>query len=375
MIIDVYYCSSMTLISNTMSTFEIIATIGPSSDDKSTILKLVEHGATDLRINLSHTNEEKLDSYVNLFRKNDIKYSLDTQGAQVRILELQSKKSEISVEAHEAIVIYEENCKADLARNEVLINHTGVFGQLEIGDRIKIDFEGVIACVTEIFEGGIVAKVLNSGTIKVNKAFDVVGKSLTLNSLTEYDKKIISKYANEDAKRIYFSFCNDARDLANAKSLVRTDNNSSLEFVAKIETSEGLNNLQEIALQSDAVLIDRGDLSREIRISMIPIATSSVLETCRALSKKCFIATNILDSMMSSKLPSRAEISDIYNLMMLGTDGLVLAAEAAIGCNPVESVYTVNHMRNLFELNQRRLLGVINKAILQDIDQSLREWL
>ena len=149
----------------------------------------------------------------------------------------------------------------------------------------------------------------------------MVGKSLTLNSLTEYDKKIISKYANEDAKRIYFSFCNDARDLANAKSLVRTDNNSSLEFVAKIETSEGLNNLQEIALQSDAVLIDRGDLSREIRISMIPIATSSVLETCRALSKKCFIATNILDSMMSSKLPSRAEISDIYNLMMLGTDG------------------------------------------------------
>ena len=375
MIIDVYYCSSMTLISNTMSTFEIIATIGPSSDDKSTILKLVEHGATDLRINLSHTNEEKLDSYVNLFRKNDIKYSLDTQGAQVRILELQSKKSEISVEAHEAIVIYEENCKADLARNEVLINHTGVFGQLEIGDRIKIDFEGVIACVTEIFEGGVVAKVLNSGTIKVNKALDVVGKSLTLNSLTEYDKKIISKYANEDAKRIYFSFCNDARDLANAKSLVRTDNNSSLEFVAKIETSEGLNNLQEIALQSDAVLIDRGDLSREIRISMIPIATSSVLETCRALSKKCFIATNILDSMMSSKLPSRAEISDIYNLMMLGTDGLVLAAEAAIGCNPVESVYTVNHMRNLFELNQRRLLGVINKAIPQDIDQSLREWL
>ena len=108
---------------------------------------------------------------------------------------------------------------------------------------------------------------------------------------------------------------------------------------------------------------------------MIPIATSSVLETCRALSKKCFIATNILDSMMSSKLPSRAEISDIYNLMMLGTDGLVLAAEAAIGCNPVESVYTVNHMRNLFELNQRRLLGVINKAIPQDIDQSLREWL
>ena len=375
MIIDVYYCSSMTLISNTMSTFEIIATIGPSSDDKSTILKLLEHGATDLRINLSHTNEEKLDSYVNLFRKNDIKYSLDTQGAQVRILELQSKKSEISVEAHEAIVIYEENCKADLARNEVLINHTGVFGQLEIGDRIKIDFEGVIACVTEIFEGGIVAKVLNSGTIKVNKAFDVVGKSLTLNSLTEYDKKIISKYANEDAKRIYFSFCNDARDLASAKSLVRTETNSSLEFVAKIETSEGLNNLQEIALQSDAVLIDRGDLSREIRISMIPIATSSVLETCRALSKKCFIATNILDSMMSSKLPSRAEISDIYNLMMLGTDGLVLAAEAAIGCNPVESVYTVNHMRNLFELNQRRLLGVINKAIPQDIDQSLREWL
>ena len=375
MIIDVYYCSSMTLISNTMSTFEIIATIGPSSDDKSTILKLVEHGATDLRINLSHTNEEKLDSYVNLFRKNDIKYSLDTQGAQVRILELQSKKSEISVEAHEAIVIYEENCKADLARNEVLINHTGVFGQLEIGDRIKIDFEGVIACVTEIFEGGVVAKVLNSGTIKVNKALDVVGKSLTLNSLTEYDKKIISKYANEDAKRIYFSFCNDARDLASAKSLVRTETNSSLEFVAKIETSEGLNNLQEIALQSDAVLIDRGDLSREIRISMIPIATSSVLETCRALSKKCFIATNILDSMMSSKLPSRAEISDIYNLMMLGTDGLVLAAEAAIGCNPVESVYTVNHMRNLFELNQRRLLGVINKAIPQDIDQSLREWL
>ena len=121
-----------------MSTFEIIATIGPSSDDKSTILKLVEHGATDLRINLSHTNEEKL-ILVNLFRKNDIKYFLLIRRVLKYVfLSYQSKKSEISVEAHEAIVIYEENCKADLARNEVLINHTGVFGQLEIGDRIKL---------------------------------------------------------------------------------------------------------------------------------------------------------------------------------------------------------------------------------------------
>ena len=358
-----------------MDAFEIIATIGPSSDNKSTILDLIHHGVTDLRINLSHTSEEKLRTYVKIFKDNGIKYSLDTQGAQVRIVKLQGNKSELIVKAYETIVIYEHNCKGDLATNELLINHTEVFSQLEVGDRIKIDFEGVIACVTQVLEGAIVAEVQNAGAIKINKAIDVVEKSLVLSSLTDYDKDIISRYANQDVKRIYFSFCNDAADLVAAKSLVQSESVPNLEFVAKIETIKGLNNLQDIALQSDAILIDRGDLSREIRISMIPIATSSVLETCSLLNKRCFIATNILDSMMSSKIPSRAEISDIYNLMMLGADGMVLAAEAAIGSNPVESVYTIKHMRNLFELNQRRLLGVINKTIPQHIDHSLREWL
>ena len=150
---------------------------------------------------------------------------------------------------------------------------------------------------------------------------------------------------------------------------------SDLEIVAKIETINGLRNLEQICLESDAILVDRGDLSREISISMVPIATSSVLETCKALNKRCYVATNILESMMISKIPSRAEISDIYNLMTLGAGGIVLAAEAAIGSNPVESLYVVKHMRKLFELNQRRLLGIIKNDVDPNIHHSLRNWL
>ena len=148
-------------------------------------------------------------------------------------------------------------------------------------------------------------------------------------------------------------------------------------LISKVETSKSLINIQEIFLDSDALLIDRGDLSREISIALVPIAVEKVLSISKDFNKDIYIATNILDSMMKSKVPSRAEISDIYNLLSMGAKGLVLAAEVAIGDHPVESVALVKYMMKLYEQYSNGLLGIgqYSKPEQELVGKELFQWL
>ena len=144
-------------------------------------------------------------------------------------------------------------------------------------------------------------------------------------------------------------------------------NDKNIKLISKIETSLGLKNVCEIAKLSDAILIDRGDLSREISIPLVPIATNKIISSCCEIGKPVYVATNVLDSMMSSKIPSRAEVSDIFNLLSQGVTGIVLAAEVAIGYNPVESVALLSHLVKIFENHEKGLLG-FNKIDLPSKD-------
>ena len=143
--------------------------------------------------------------------------------------------------------------------------------------------------------------------------------------------------------------------------------NKNTKVISKIESRKGLSNLEEIVSVSDGVLIDRGDLSREISIGMTPFAVDTILKHCINKGKECFIATNILDSMMENPIPSRAEISDIWNLLSKGVSGFVLAAEVAIGKNPVESVAVINHMNNLFNSSKISFVDLIDSNVTRMI--------
>ena len=184
---------------------------------------------------------------------------------------------------------------------------------------------------------------------------------------------------NHDVKEIYISFCNTPDAIKEIKEILlrnRCRQEQMPSIIAKIESRKGLLKLHEIAKEADGILVDRGDLSRELRISMIPGIINNIIRLCKDYNTPCYIATNVLDSMMTDPLPSRAEISDLYNLLESGVSGFVLAAEMAIGKNPVESLQVIQHMIQVY-YHQKNNTGIIpypHESIF-NIQEPLNPWL
>ena len=356
--------------------FQIIGTIGPSSIDPEVLQRLVAAKLDCFRINLSHSNEALLNSYYNIFKENNISPSIDTQGAQIRVCELLGK-THFEVDEYISISCLDD---ADLDA-DIRVNHAEFFEQIQIGDIIKIGFDGLIVSISDIHTGTnkCLAKVVSSGEISLNKALDISGKSIDLHSFTEFDKAAISCSAEHGVDTIFLSFCDSVDAIESARLLSSSTSrisSSNPKIVAKIENKKGLINLPEIAQASDGILIDRGDLSREISISSIPSVVHSIINTCNTLSTPCYVATNVLDSMIVDDLPSRAEISDIYNLLTQGVSGFVLAAEMAIGSHPVESVQILSLMKKLYDLEARSLSSLVDIELLEPgLPPYLKAWL
>ena len=356
---------------------EIIVTIGPKSIDKNILSKLGFAGATSFRINLSHSNQETLNAYYKSFKDCDIKPSIDTQGAQVRVSS--NPKKESYKEGEEMIISHISN--KHLIDCDLSINHSEFFHQLEEGDFVKFGFDGLTAKIITVDKLKYIAstKIITQGSIAINKALDISEKTFNLEPLTTFDKFTIKNSYKQGVETIYVSFCNDAEAIAEVKSLIKNNYPSSARIpniIAKIETKKAVVNLKEIAENCNGILIDRGDLSREVSISRIPAIVNHILETCLELKKPCFVATNILDQMILERLPSRAEISDIYNLLDKEVSGIVLAAEVAIGNHPIECVQVIRHMSIVHAIEKKKAQGIdVTNTEFPRLQNHLKAWL
>lgn len=334
---------------------KIIVTLGPSSINKSTLLKLKEAGANAYRINLSHSNENMLESYIHKLNEVDIVPAIDTQGPQLRIIETNILKK---LKIGEPVFVGFQTCDFDndqLINPTIILNHIEALNQIEVGDIIRMDFSGLAAKIIKKDHNNFLhCEVISTGLILKNRAVDILGKTLKLSVLTDFDKLALKISESKGCKEVYSSFISTAKDVKEVRNFI---SDKSIKLISKIETSLGITNVSEIAKLSDAILIDRGDLSREISIPLVPIATSKIIELCHEIKKPVYVATNVLDSMMSSNIPSRAEVSDIFNLLNKGVSGIVLAAEVAIGDNPVKSVALLKHLIKIYENNKKGLLG------------------
>ena len=335
---------------------KIIVTVGPSSISEDVLLKLREAGANSFRINLSHSNEESLTQYINILKKSGIRPSIDTQGSQLRIVKTKSKNV---LKIGEKVIICFSKLQLDkkLDNNVEIIqlNHIEAYDQIEVDNIIRLDIDGLAVKVLNKDDAeSCICEVISSGKAIENRAVDIIGKTLDLNVLTEFDKKAIKIAIKNGCKEVYASFISKAEDVKEVKKFLNPD----MKLISKIETSLGVTNTLGIANQSDGILIDRGDLSREISIPLVPIATKKIIELCISVKKPVYLATNVLDSMMNAKIPSRAEVSDILNSLSQGVNGIVLAAEVAIGNNPVKSVALLKYLIDTYENHNKGLLGL-----------------
>ena len=350
----------------------LIVTIGPSSIDSNTLTKLIQAGADSFRINLSHSSKDSLSRYISAMKDCGITPSIDTQGAQLRIDAL----PDTTFFNPGDCICLSFGSNYDHQKDSlpsIVLNHPEVFDQFAVGDTLKVDFGGLIVELTEQCSGYWIAKVLAGGVANINRAVDVSGKSLKLSPLTKFDEYALDYAISVGVKEVYGSFVSSVADV----QFIRNKLPDGVKLVSKIETAVGLSNAIAIMRGSDAVLVDRGDLSREISISSVPIAVNSILRLAKDIQCPVYIATNILDSMMQNPLPSRAEISDIFSLLDQGAAGIVLAAEVAIGDNPVASASLVDYLSRLYESHKNGLFKVahIPKPVPSLIGHQLHAWI
>lgn len=325
---------------NKISGKELLCTLGPASREQYVISRLEDIGVSLFRINLSHTKVEHLDKVIEDLKSiTNVPICLDTEGAQIRTGDLNEGK--IFVEENDVIRITNALIKGDKERFNLYPHE--VVDLLKVGDLLSIDFNSVLVQVIQKDNEGALIRVLTGGLLGQNKGVSL-DRNIYLSPLTEKDKKAIAIGMKHNLKHVALSFANRASDVEQLKELVGED----VFLISKIESIEAIENLKEIAGRSNAILLDRGDLSREVPIEEIPRAQKEIIRRSKEYGSKVYVATNLLESMIEAPNPTRAEVNDVFNTIVDGADGLVLAAETAIGSYPIQCAEMVSKIINQF---------------------------
>lgn len=324
-----------------MKRIKLLCTLGPASLNEKTIVRLDEVGVDVFRINLSHTPIEKVAPTIELIKRYTVKpVCLDSEGAQVRTAYMEGNG-----------ILLEENSHVEVV-SEVLLGSPKRFTltpefivpMIRPGDLIAVDFDSVLLQVMSTDGRTIKAKVISGGLVGSNKAV-TVDRRLDMPVMSPKDKEAIRIGLRYGVNHFALSFASSASAVEEFRSHTGTE----AFVISKIESKLGLENLDGIGALSDALLIDRGDLSREEPIDKIPFIQKLIIRRATELGVPVYVATNLLESMVKSKKPTRAEANDVINTLLDGAAGLVLAAETAIGAYPVNCANMIARLVKDFE--------------------------
>lgn len=319
---------------------KILCTLGPASMRPEVVTGLDARGIDMFRINLSHTPPESVEATIEFVRRHSsTPICLDTEGAQVRCGVMMP--GVVMTTGQEIRLI---STPAMGMADALTLRPASVFEELEVGSVVNVDFDGVQLRVTSVGDGEAAADVIDGGSVGSNKAV-TIEPAPRLPSFTDHDLSAIELGVRHGIGHFAVSFASDPDDVARLRASVPAD----AYVIAKIESRAGVENVEPITSAADAVLIDRGDLSREVPIEHVPIYQKHIIRCANALNTPVFVATNLLESMITNRTPTVAEANDIVNTLYDGAHGLVLAAETAIGQHPIESVDMVVRLLEAFE--------------------------
>lgn len=318
--------------------YKILITLGPSSLNKETIEAIDKQNIYLFRINMSHTSVDQLEeSIVKIKQYTDTPICIDSEGAQIRNGEMENRS--VHFIENELVKINSHKIIGD--KNNIYFTPDDICKQLDVGDILKIDFNSTQIKVIEKNSDHCMAVVEVGGQVGSNKATDV-DKNIELNSITEKDLKAIEIGKKYNIKHFALSFASSENDVNEMRELIGNDS----VLISKVESLKGLYNLEGILRASDEILIDRGDLSRQVSLEKIPFLQRRIISIAKSMGVPVFVATNLLESMIQAKEPTRAEINDVVSTILMGADGLVLAAETAIGSHPKKVVEMINKLIN-----------------------------
>lgn len=327
---------------------KIIVTLGPATKTEKDLLTIKDKGVDFVRVNMSHSSLEDLEYFINLSQKVGIPFILDTEGSQIRTGDLE--QDTIHLKENDELRL----CAQKTIGNKHILSLQPdyIIEQLEAGDLIHLDFDTLILRVMDVStvsEGYIRAKVISGGIFGRNKAVvvdPVFDKKFQLPTLSEKDYKSIELGLRKGIEHIAVSFVRSGA----AIDEVRSATQNKMKIISKVECFDALERIDEIIQKSDFILIDRGDLSKEIPIEKIPFTQKIIIQKARRYQTGVFVATNLLETMVEKKNPTRAEVHDVISTIIDGAMGLTLAAETAIGKYPIDCINMLNKLIQHAEL-------------------------
>lgn len=323
---------------------KIVCTIGPASESKEVLTKLVNEGMNIARLNFSHGSYEEHGNRIKLIREvsketgKPIGILLDTKGPEIRLGDFENGGCE-----------FKEGDIVRIVKEEVLGNHERftircpeVFNDVKAGDHILMDDGKMKVTIQEVGEGEMTVRVENPHFLKSRKGCNLPGIILSMPFISEKDEADIRFGCRQDIDYIAASFTRRKEDVLNLRKILIDEKKDAIQIIPKIENQEGFDNLREILDVSDGVMVARGDLGVDVSLELVPIYQKRIIRVANELGKPVITATHMLESMQTNPRPTRAEASDVANAIMDGTDGIMLSGESAAGNYPVEAVQTMH---------------------------------
>lgn len=337
-----------------MKKTKIVSTLGPASNSVEIISQLIEAGANVFRFNFSHGDHEEQLARMTMVREvvkktgKDVGILLDTKGAEIRTTVQNTTEADFGRAGYIQFNVGDEtrismDPEHKGTKEKIAVTYPGLFEDVHVGGHILFD-DGLIDMeIKEKDEATreLVVVVKNAGMLGSRKGVNAPGVSISLPGITEKDAEDIRFGLDNDIDFIAASFVRKAQDVLEIREILEEKDMTHVQIFSKIESQEGIDNIDEIIKVSDGIMVARGDMGVEIPAEEVPMVQKSIIKKCNAAGKSVITATQMLESMQQNPRPTRAEASDVANAVFDGTDATMLSGESANGDYPVEAVATM----------------------------------
>jgi len=335
---------------------KIVCSLGPASSEESVVRELILAGMNVARLNFSHGNNETHRASVELVRRLSkemgipIALLLDTKGPEIRTGMVENDGT-ITINKGDQVIISTDDCFTAAAGNgapaRISLSWKEAGEKLQNGHRVLIA-DGLLELEVIDTAGGIKCRANNTAVIGSKKNVNLIGVHAGLPIIGEQDKKDLEFGIEMDLDYVAASFLSFPHEVTEIRKFLES-HSSRMKIIAKIESGEGLENIKEIANLADGIMVARGDLGVQLPTEQIPLAQKHIINTSRRAGKPVITATQMLDSMIHNPRPTRAELTDVANAILDGTDAIMLSGETAQGAYPVESVKTMDRIACVIE--------------------------
>lgn len=354
-----------------MKKTKIVCTIGPSSNNEEILRKMIAAGMNVARFNFSHGSHETQKANLDLVKKVReemgvaVATMMDTKGPEIRFRDFENGK--ISLEKGQDFILSTDDFVGDSHRGS--ITYAGLPGDVHVGSMILVN-DGLIQLqVTDIAQKEITTKVIVPGDILNHKGLNAPGAELKMPFISEQDRKDILFGIEQDYDYIALSFVRTAKDVEAVRAILDFSG-SKMKIIAKIESTQGVENLEEILAAADGLMVARGDMGVELPPEQVPYIQKKMIDMANAAGKITICATQMLESMTHNPRPTRAEVGDVANAVYDGATAVMLSGESAAGDYPLESVEMMSkiaeesekHLHNVYHAVDDSQRSIVGKA-------------